>query len=92
MKIGKGATVTTKGRNPKTKTIEKIIHSFPILHEGWELDYTAAIVLFNDGTKGIVGTNHGSLAFWTREELLSKIERYKYAIQATEKALELEAS
>lgn len=89
MKIKKGATITTKGKSPEVKTIEKVLHTFPILHEGWELDYVACVVLFEDGTKDIVGTDHGYLSLWTKEQLLSKIEEYKYATNATEKALGL---
>ena len=69
------------------KKIEKILKTFAILWDAWELDSTGYICQFTDGTKGAVSTNHGIPYLMKKIEMLNKIEVYKRAISLTEEAI-----
>lgn len=66
----------------------KILKVFSILYAGWECDSEAALILVNDEKK-IIGTNHGGIVELGAAFLESKIQEYEYALENTQKALEV---
>ncbi len=65
------------------------IYDFPVLHAGWEMDNKGWVALDESGQKVIILTNHGDEYIASVDELLKHIERYKAAIEATEKAIKM---
>ena len=66
----------------------EVISEFPVLHEGWEMDFVAWIVLVNN-IKYVVGTNHGSCYLMTVNELKNLCDNYNNALDKTLAALEV---
>jgi hypothetical protein len=60
----------------------EVISEFPILHEGWEMDFVAWIVLVN-GIKYVVGTNHGMCYLMSVNELNAHVDDYNKALRGT---------
>lgn len=80
-------------RNKILKFIRKkdseatILSEFPVLHRGWELDYTGYLVKHKNKTK-IVMTNHGNPYFSDEHELSELLKIYNDAVLKTEETLE----
>jgi hypothetical protein len=68
----------------------KVIHLFPVLHEGWEMDNWAAVVE-RDGTVKLAQTNHGSLELVVGPGAIAEVEclirRYEQVLNETRMAL-----
>jgi hypothetical protein len=67
----------------------KLLHAFPVMHRGWELDDKGAVYEMPDGKRYLILTNHGAYYVARPKELLDKILEYQSATEATELALEL---
>jgi hypothetical protein len=68
---------------------DKIIHTFPVLYQGWECDATGWVMERRDGSRYIKMTNHGGEYVADVIRLENKISEYNNAILATKKAIEL---
>ena len=68
-----------------------VLHTFPVLYQGWETDEWAAVVE-KDSTIYLVTTDHGSLKFDDGVEALEYvhdlIKKYDTALRDTKLALE----
>jgi len=74
--------------NKKPENFGTILHKFPILYAGWEMDNVGYVVKA-EGLNILVLSNHEKLYVADRVELEEKLQEYKEAIRETEKALEL---
>lgn len=59
--IGTKVPQGTIGDMPVINTVSKVLRKFDVLWSAWELDSEAWLVVYDDGSAGIVGTNHGAL-------------------------------
>lgn len=67
-----------------------ILHKFPVLHRGWEMDETGYVVkLKSTERKAIVLTNHGMPHLASNLEIETKLKDYRAAIQDTLNAVKL---
>ena len=69
-----------KGDIIEDKIVEAILFDFEILYSGWEMDSQAWVILFTDGSKSVVLTNHNIpyIAKWTEVDEI--VEKYRKAI------------
>ena len=70
-----------------SKTYE-IVHTFPVLHIGWEMDNEGLIVKRNNKTY-LVLSNHGGYYLAKNNELEDKVKEYREAINLSSQALKL---
>lgn len=67
---------------------DKIIMEFPVLLEGWELDYKGWVMERPDKTRYLLLTNHGRHYEAKPEELKERIAEYQRVMELSKKALE----
>lgn len=66
---------------------DKIIMSFPVLWDGWEMDNIGWIKETTDGVKYLVLTNHGTPYHAPVEELQHRINEYSEVLTQSQLAL-----
>ena len=57
----------------------------PVMHQGWEMDEWAFMVVYKK-TRYVIGTNHGRLELLQPADLFKKFEQYMEAVNHTAKA------
>ena len=62
------------------KTVREIVYEFKILSSDRVMDSQAWVVIFSDGSKNIVLTNHGKLYIPKWTEIDKIVEKYRKAI------------
>ena len=68
---------------------QKILHSFSILHNGWETDNEGWIVELPPKTKAAYTTNHGKPQLLQPQEIAEKLKETQESADALSKALDL---
>ena len=69
--------------------MDKVIYTFPVLYEGWEMDENGYIKETDDGDRYLILTSHGMEYKADPQELRDKIDEYRNAIKMSEHALSL---
>lgn len=67
----------------------KIIHTFKILHEGWEMDNDGRVVEDEVGGNKIMTTSHGVRCEMSQTSLKAKIKETEASLAGLKKAKEL---
>lgn len=60
---------TQSGLGGKGLSVTSVITEVEIAHVGWEMDNKLWLVLLSDGSKQVLGTNHGGLCTVTKNGL-----------------------
>ena len=76
-----------KGDKIGSRTVAAIKFEIPMLWAAWECDHKAWAVILDDGSKALIGTNHGFLCFLEEYDLNAKIRVYQSAISDAERAI-----
>lgn len=63
------------------------LFAFPVYYQGWEMDSLAEVYRFK-GYTFVVGTNHGTPYFMTRDQLQHKVDEYTETMKKTVAALD----
>jgi len=62
--------------------IDKILHTATILHSGWEMDNEGWVVLLKNEDIKFLTTDHGSVSWWSIEEIEEKIEETSKSLKS----------
>lgn len=66
----------------------EIVHSFPVLHQGWECDQEGHIIKrVETGKLFLALSSHGAFYLAKNKELEEKIEEYRNALKLSKQAL-----
>jgi len=68
--------------------IDKILHTATIPHLGWEMDNEGWAVLLKNGDIKFLTTDHGSVSWWSIEEIEAQIEETSKSLDSLKKLLE----
>lgn len=75
------------GINIDNKVVKRVISQATVLHCGWDLDNDAWSVEFDDGTKGIIFTNHGGFYISTPQEINEYIKETQESVEQLKQLL-----
>jgi hypothetical protein len=65
---------------------DRKLYEFPVLWAGWEMDNKGWIAE-KDGQRVIIMTSHGGEYVGTEAELAERMEQYRLALEATQRAV-----
>ena len=65
----------------------EILERAVVLRIGWEMDNEVCAVRMNDGSKILVGTNHGGVYEIEESELREDMQNYRAALEQSDKVL-----
>jgi len=71
------------------RVVKSILSKFPVMWSGWEMDDQAWVMVFEDGTKSFVTTDHGMPTVIDAEYFNDRIDSYKRTIEATKEAIKV---